>query len=143
MDFPSPIHERLGNQIMQHGEGAIGDSCHGHPSHSISEGGGEATAAFDQAFRAVFSLSLLLSLRNIWSIHVPRALTQDKLTESVCMKVNFNYSYLSHPRIAPWRAVRRFPGKRILYSEISVSNKVETHSGEWPKETLKEKKQRN
>lgn len=77
------------------------------------------------------------------SIHVPHALPQDKLTESVCMKVNFNYLYLSHPRIAPWRAVRRFPGKRILYSEISVSNKVETHSGEWPKETLKEKKQRN
>jgi hypothetical protein len=37
-----------------------------------------------------------------------------------------------------WRALRRFPEKGILCNEISVSNKVEAHSGEWPKETLKE-----
>lgn len=138
MDFPSPIHERLGNQIMQRGEGAVGDGRHGHPSHSISEGGGEATAPLTKHSELCF-----LCPFSSPPIHVPRALPQDKLTESVCMKVNFNYLYLSHPRIAPWRAVRRFPGKRILYSEISVSNKVETHSGEWPKETLKEKKQSN
>lgn len=82
MDFPSPIHERLGNQIMQRGEGVIGDGCHGHPSHSISEGGGEATAAFDQAFRVVFSLSLLLSLNSCTTCPASRQAHRKCLHES-------------------------------------------------------------
>lgn len=82
-----------------------------------------------------------LSHGNFCSIPVPRARPRDRLTESVCIKVNFNYLYLGHPRIAPLRAVRRVLGKGTLNNEISVSDKVETHSGGLPKEALKEKKQ--
>lgn len=112
------------------------------PQSLFQKGAMGQTPAFDQAFRAVLSLSPF-SFGNIWLIHVPCTLPQDKLTESVCRKVNFNYSYLGHPRIAPWRTTRGFLEERIVCNEISVSNKVEAHSGEWPKETLKEKKQRN
>lgn len=82
-----------------------------------------------------------LSPGNFWSIHVPRALPQDRLTECVCIKVNFNYPCLGSSKDHPSEGSEEGPGKGTCCNEISVSNKVEAHGGEWPKEALKEKKQ--
>lgn len=74
-----------------------------------------------------------LSHGNFCSIPVPRARPRDRLTESVCIKVNFNYLYLGHPRIAPLRAVRRVLGKGTLNKRSQSATRLRPTVGACPK----------